>query len=197
MPETAGRSPTGFAVHPLTSDRWADLEKLFGPRGAVGGCWCMWFRLPRSQFAQDAGDANRASFRELVAGGTVPGLLAYAGGEAVGWCAVEPREAYPALARSRVLAPVDAAAVWSITCFFVTRTARRHGVMAVLLRAAVAHAARQGATVVEGYPVEPRDGRIPDAFAYTGLAAAFRAAGFVEVARRGATRPIMRYAIED
>jgi GNAT superfamily N-acetyltransferase len=155
----------------------------------------MWFRLSRAQFTQAQGEPNRASLRELVAGGTEPGLLAYAGGRPVGWCAVEPRAAYPALARSRILAPVDTTPVWSITCFFVARTARRGGVMAALLRAAVEHAAGHGATMVEAYPVEPRSGRMPDAFAYTGLASAFRDAGFFEVARRGATRPIMRYAI--
>ena len=30
--------------HPLTIERWGDFEKLFGPRGAYGGCWCMWWR---------------------------------------------------------------------------------------------------------------------------------------------------------
>ncbi len=36
---------------------------------------------------------------------------------------------------------------------------------------------------------------IPDAFAWTGTAAAFRRAGFVEVLRRSATRPIMRFVV--
>ncbi len=29
---------TEYAVHPVTPDRWPDLERLFGPRGACGGC---------------------------------------------------------------------------------------------------------------------------------------------------------------
>ena len=35
-------------VYPLTPERWADLEELFGENGACGGCWCMWWRLKRS-----------------------------------------------------------------------------------------------------------------------------------------------------
>ncbi|HKQ62266.1 MAG TPA: GNAT family N-acetyltransferase, partial [Candidatus Polarisedimenticolaceae bacterium] len=90
-----------------------------------------------------------------------------------------------------VLKPVDAAPVWSVSCLFVARAHRRRGISVGLLRAARRHAARHGALLVEGYPVDPR-GRAPDAFVWTGLASAFRQAGFTEVARRSPTRPIMR-----
>ena len=50
--------------------------------------------------------------------------------------------------------------------------------------------------IVEGYPVDPKQGKMPDAFAWTGLASSFKAAGFVEVARRSPTRPIMRYRLD-
>ncbi|TAN52584.1 MAG: GNAT family N-acetyltransferase, partial [Betaproteobacteria bacterium] len=101
--------------HPLTPQRWDDVQALFGPRGACGGCWCMWWKLPRAQFARQKGDGNRRAFRRIVKAGTVPGILAYADGQPIGWCAVEPRAAYPALARSRVLAPLDDRPVWSVT----------------------------------------------------------------------------------
>jgi len=64
------------------------------------------------------------------------------------------------------------------------------------LRAAMEYVQKQGGKIVEGYPVDPKKSRIPDAFAYTGLASAFRKAGFVEVVRRSETRPIMRYTIK-
>jgi len=179
-------------IHPLTPERWSDLVALFGERGACGGCWCMWWRLPRSEFDARKGASNRAAFRRIVAGGREPGLLAYRGGRPVGWCAVEPRDRYPALARSRVLAPVDDRPVWSITCLFIERSHRRRGVSVALLRAAVEHAMARGASVVEGYPVVPKTGRMPDAFAWTGTLAAFERAGFREVARRSPTRPIVR-----
>ena len=127
--------------------------------------------------------------------GNVPGILAYADGQPVGWCAIGPSEAYPRLANSRTLKPVDARAVWSITCFFVARPFRRRGLTVELLKAAVEFARRGGARIVEGYPVEPHEEQ-SDAFVYTGLASAFRKAGFKEVLRRSPTRPIVRRIIK-
>jgi len=179
----------------LTASRWPDLERLFGPRGACGGCWCMYWRLSGSGFQNKKGSANRRSFKRIVESGARPGVLAYCGAEPVGWCAVEPRESYPRLARSRILEPVDDRPVWSVTCLFVKRGFRTRGISVGLLKTAVEQARSRGARIVEGYPVEPRSGTMPDAFAWTGLASAFLKAGFEEVARRSPTRPIMRRVV--
>jgi len=180
---------------PVTRERWADLEALFGERGACGGCWCMLWRLTRSQFEKQKGDGNRRAMKRIVEAGEEPGLIAYAGDEPVGWCALAPRAAYPALERSRVLSPVDEQPVWSISCMFVARPHRRRGVSVALVRAAAEYARRRGARILEAYPVEPRQERAPDAFVWTGLASAFRRAGFRDVARRSPTRPIVRLAL--
>jgi GNAT superfamily N-acetyltransferase len=177
---------------PLTAETWVDFERLFGAAGACGGCRCILFRLSHQEFEQRKGEDNRLAMRALAESPHPPGVLAYAGGVPIGWCAVAPREAYPRLGRSRILKPVDAQPVWSIVCFFVARGWRGKGVSVQLIRAAVRHAAAAGATAVEGYPIEPRKDRTPDVFAHTGLASAFRAAGFTEVARRSETRPVMR-----
>jgi len=113
----------------------------------------------------------------------------------VAWCALAPRDRYPRFERSRVLKPVDQEPVWSITCFFVAKPFRGKGIIGRLLGAAVAYAKKQGVRILEGYPIEPSKGRLPDPFVYTGLASTFRKAGFVEVLRRSETRPIMRYII--
>ena len=34
----------------LTIDSWNDFERLFGERGACGGCWCMYWRLRNKDF---------------------------------------------------------------------------------------------------------------------------------------------------
>ncbi|MBM4117215.1 GNAT family N-acetyltransferase, partial [bacterium] len=94
-------------VLPLTPERWADFETLFGPRGACGGCWCMWWRLKRSDWERGQGAGNKQAMRRLVAAGAVPGLIAYAGDEPVGWVSVGPREHFGVLGRSPVLKPVD------------------------------------------------------------------------------------------
>jgi GNAT superfamily N-acetyltransferase len=185
------KTRTAWTFHRLTPERWDDLEALFGERGACGGCWCMVWRRSRSRFEAQKGEGNKGAFRRLVKSGGMPGVLAYVGGQPVGWCAVAPREDYPALARSRVLKPVDDAPVWSITCLFIAKPHRRQGLSAALLEAAAQFARSRGAKLVEGYPVEP-SGALPDPFVWTGLASAFRSAGFTEVARRSPTRPIMR-----
>jgi len=181
-----------LTVSPLTPDTWQDLLQLFGEKGACGGCWCMWWRLPNARFERQKGDTNRQALRCLVDAGTVPGLLAYAGTRPVGWCSLAPRTEFSRLDRSRILKPVDATPVWSVVCFFVAKDYRRQGVSLQLLAAAKRWARDQGAAMLEGYPVEPTKDRVPALFVFTGLAAAFASAGFEECARRSPTRPIMR-----
>jgi GNAT superfamily N-acetyltransferase len=192
---TTRKPKVRFEMLPLTAARWRELEALFGPRGACGGCWCMWWRLPRAQWRRPKGQGNRKAFRRIVEAGAVSGVLAYTEGRPVGWCAIAPRSEYPALARSRVLKPVDDQPVWSVTCFFVARPWRRRGVSTALLDAAVDFARTNGARIVEGYPVDAARDQ-PDPFVFTGLPAAFRRAGFKEVLRRSPRRPIMRRLIQ-
>ena len=81
-----------LAIHPLTPGRWPDLVDLFGPeRGANSGCWCMWPRIPRSEWDALGKDGRKRRFAATVKKGPPPGLLAYEGGEAIGWVAVGPR----------------------------------------------------------------------------------------------------------
>lgn len=188
-------SAVAYTFQPLTPERWDDLATLFGPRGAVGGCWCMTMRLTRSEFQEQKGEGNREAFRAIVEAGPPPGVLAYDDDVPAGWCAVGPRADYSSLSRSRVLAPVDDNPVWSITCFFIAKEYRHRGLSVQLLRAAVDFAAAQGATIIEGYPIEPNRPNYPPAFAHTGIASIFLAADFVEVARRSETRPIMRLTV--
>ena len=186
-----------LTFHPLTPDRWVDLEQLFGPRGACGGCWCMWWRQTQAEYERNKGEPNRRAMKRIVDSGRVPGILAYDRGRPVGWCSVGPRESYPRLERSRILKKIDDRPVWSVVCFYVARSHRRRGLAIELLRAAVRYAAEHGGRIVEGYPVEPRKESAPDVFLYHGLASQFRQVGFREAARRSQTRPIMRYRIQE
>jgi GNAT superfamily N-acetyltransferase len=170
--------PDALKLRAATPSRWADVERLFGPRGACAGCWCMVWRLSRKDWVAGKGAKNRRALRKIVTSGSKPGVLAYHGKEPI----------------ARVLAPVDDRPVWSISCLFVSRPYRRRGVSVRLLRAAVELAAKQGARIVEGYPTLPFATESPDAFLWTGTASAFLEAGFEEVARRSVTRPIMRCA---
>lgn len=195
-PPTPVLDTASLRFQPATPARWADVEALFGDRGACAGCWCMFWRLRRKDWEAGKGAGNKRRFRALIEGGAKPGILAYTGREPIGWCALAPREEYDYLTRSRTLKPLDEQSVWSVSCFFVLRPYRRQGVATRLLEAAVAHAAKRGARVVEGYPTEAGSDAAPDAFLWQGTPDVFRNAGFHEAARPSRTRYIMRRATE-
>lgn len=183
-------------IYPLTADRWSDFESLFGPRGACGGCWCMYWKLYDNDFRSNRGDGNQNLQKAIVAAGISPGLIAYFNEIPVGWIAIEPRSNYLRLERSRILKPVDDEDVWSISCFYVDRKYRLKGITNSLITESVKFAAEKGAKIVEGYPTDTLSEKLPAPFVYTGLASGFFKAGFKEVARRSAKRPIMRFYIQ-
>jgi GNAT superfamily N-acetyltransferase len=178
--------------HPLTPDRWDDLEALFGPRGGYSGCWCMWWRCSRREFERNGNQGNRLAFRNIVMEGDPPGILAYAGGNPVGWCSVAPRDSYPSLLRSRTLRAVDDRPTWSIVCFFVAREWRGRGVSRALAKAAVDHVRERGGRMLEAYPTDPRGRRLAPVSSYMGTPDMFRCAGFRECARPSKARVVMR-----
>jgi GNAT superfamily N-acetyltransferase len=179
-----------FTIRPLTSGEWPALEDLFGPAGASNGCWCMYWRLgPRYRDRPRA--ENKRDRRRLAASDRSPGLLAFDGGAAVGWCELAPRADLTWLARARFLQPVDDLPVWSVPCFFVRRMHRGRGVMGALIDAAVLVAAGSGAAALEAYPVDTTaPGHTGNLF--PGIASVFAEHGFEIVARRKPDRPIMR-----
>ncbi len=179
--------------HPLTPAHWPDIESLFGAHGAYGGCWCMWWRESRAEFDRNHGDGNRRAFKAIVDAGVPTGILAYDGATPAAWCSIAPRETYPSLERSRVLARVDDRPVWSLVCFYMAKAYRGRGLTAQVIQAAVDHAQANGARIVEAYPSEPKEGaRLAPVSSYMGLAPAFRRLGFVEAARRSERHPVMR-----
>ncbi len=188
-------SPPDVAIHPLTPERREDFETFMGPKGGVGGCWCMLWRQSKADQDRGAGEANRLAMQGLIGRGPPPGLLAYLADRPIGWVSVAPRRSFVRLANSRVLQPVDDAEVWSVSCLLIARGHRGRGVATGLLTAACDFARAQGARLLEGYPIAPKQARYPAAYAWTGFAEQFLRAGFREVARRSETRPIMRKAL--
>ena len=180
---------------PVTTSEWPDMQRLFGPNGANSGCWCMWWRIKRSEFDRNHGEPNRQAMEAIIRSGEVPGLLAYLDSEPVGWCSVAPREAFLVLDRSAVLKRVDDQPVWSIVCFYINRRYRRSGLEGLLIEAALEYAQSQGAGIVEAYPVDPGKSRFDSGSAFTGTIGTFRRLGFQEVARRSNRRAILRYSV--
>lgn len=181
-------------ILPLTPERWSDFETLFNSNAVCKGCWCMWWRVRNKEFGALGADGLKDAMRTLVHRGVEAGLLAYIDGIPAGWVTVAPRADYVRLSTSKLLAPVDDQPVWSIPCFFIHHDFRHQGLMTKLTNAAVDYAKAHGATIVEAYPYEP-DKKTGPADIYTGVVSSFESAGFKEVARRKATRPIMRKTI--
>jgi GNAT superfamily N-acetyltransferase len=183
----------GIEHLPLTKNNWHDFEKLLGPKGGCGGCWCMTWRFRKAEYEKRKGEENKKAIRNLVENAEPIGVLTYVKNEPAAWCAIAPREKYPRLEKSRVLKRIDNIPVWSVSCFFVAKPFRRKGLSVQILKAALKYAGEHGATVVEGYPVLYHGEKIPDVFAWTGFLQTFQKAGFKEMKRFSMSRPIMRY----
>ncbi len=156
----------------------------------------MWWRLPRAEFNQKHYAGNKRAIKKIITSGQEPGILAFADGEPIGWCAIAPREAYPTLNASQILQPIDDRPVWSVTCFYIARNYRKQGVTGQLLEAAIQFAKKRGAQIVEGYPIDTGGEKKSPLSIFTGLYSTFERAGLVEVARRSPARPIMRYFLK-
>jgi GNAT superfamily N-acetyltransferase len=176
----------------LTSETWPLAEALFSSSKTVEWCFCTWFMQTNAEMKTND---NRAVLRERL--GSPIGLLAVDSGEAVGWVAVAPRASYSRLGRSKITAAVseDISGVWSVTCFYVRRDARRQGVTSLLLDAAVSVAAGAGAKAVEGYPIDTDGRSLPAGELYHGRLAMFLDAGFELVERRGTRRALVSRAL--
>lgn len=185
-----------ITVAPLTPERWPDLEAIFNAKGCsvARSCWCMAYRLSGARHpppGMTRAQANRARLKALVDDGHPPGLIGYRAKIPVGWVSVGRREEYARLERSPVMKPVDEQPVWSIVCFVVPSEHRGQGVAQALLEGAVAYAKKQGATLVEAYPVD-HPARSRDDLMWFGAKSMYDRAGFEEVARRKMHRPIVR-----
>ena len=176
-------------IQPATPDLLPALEDLFTDRATRVGCWCMYWRIGNA-YRQRPSEANRRDFRAIVKAGPPPGLLAFDGELAVGWCQLTPRADLPWLDRTWRLRRVDEAPVWSLSCFYIRKGYRRRGITAALIKAAIQAARRAGAPALEAYPL---DGELSPSATGTGYLAPFLRAGFAVVARRSPEKPIVRY----
>ena len=180
----------GITVVSVTDAPWDDVRTVFGEKGDPAACWCQFFKVPNAGWDSGSRDRFKGMLQKQVqANDPAPGMIAYAAGEPVGWCAIEPRPNYDRLGRSKVVIKgseqkAEDASVWAVTCFVVRVGFRRQGVAAALLRGAVDQARSHGARLIEGYPVdaEKRSGA-SSADLYHGTLSMFMAAGFEVVSR--------------
>jgi len=101
-----------LSFEPLTRANWDKFVDLFGEKGACGNCWCMYYRLKKSDFDEGKlNEGNKMAMKELVWAGRPAGIMAFYQGQAVAWCAFAPREDFIKLEKSRVHKRIDETAV--------------------------------------------------------------------------------------
>ena len=183
-----------LTVEPLSKKNWGKFIELFGVKGACGNCWCMYYRLSKSDFQEGKIDeGNKNAMKELVWNNQPAGLMALYEGRAIAWCAFAPREDFSKLGRSRVHKRIDDKPVWSIPCFFIHKDFRRQGVSVQLLKGVIQYAKENRIKIIEAYPTIPTKDILPDTFAWIGLYKSFERAGFEIVDRTSKNRPMVRY----
>ena len=184
-------------THPVGPQGMGDLAVLFETYRNTRHCWCMAFCTTRRQFA--AGwmtGGNRRRFETAATSGEEPmGVLAYALGEPIGWCACGPRSRYvDAGGRRRKLlrdrSPEEDEVVWLLPCLFVGPDYRGRGFTHTLARAAVELARTHGAVAIEGWPLSGSERQSDDAF--VGRQPMFEELGFRFVSSPEPQRAIVR-----
>ena len=202
MTDTA--APT-LRIVPANQASWEDIQAVYGTRGPAAYCQCQRFKLaPKEAFKSFPAEERAFRLREQTNAGhpeadSTSGLVAYLDGEPVGWCAVEPRTAYPGLLRVFRVPWQDRnedrtdATVWAVTCFFIRTAFRHRGISYALARAAVDFARERGARAIEGYPMITQPGQeITWDEMLVGNRSIFAAAGFTEVSHPTPRRVVMR-----
>ena len=173
----------GIEVRPATT--FEDVKTMVGPkRPDANVCWCLSYRIPSKQNQALRGTERGDLVKQLVAQSPPPGVLAYDGGEVVGWAAVHPR-ADTSFAGNRKIPHVDDAEVWSVWCIRVRPGYRGKGISHHLLAGAVDMARSFRAPAVEGYPVDNGGRKVDLTMAYVGTRKLFEDAGFTKVADTG------------
>lgn len=173
---------------PVAAATWPDFEALFEATGGPKYCWCMLWRVTQQERRATGGAARKPLLRRRIEAGVPVGLLAYEAREPVAWVSVAPRASFHRLGGPQAK---PGEIVWSLTCMFVPRPRRGQGLTRELVAAAVAHARKEGATVLEAYPVAPDS----PSYRFMGRVGAFEAAGFGFVGMAGSRRHVMRLAL--
>ncbi|MEV7646962.1 GNAT family N-acetyltransferase [Arthrobacter sp. NPDC089319] len=174
-----------MAVEIRAADVFEDVKAMVGPRRADATvCWCLSYRLPAKDNVALRGPERGDVVQRLCREDPPPGVLAYDGGEVVGWAAVHPR-ADTSFATSRKIPRVDDLDVWSVWCIRVRPGHRGKGISHHLLAGAVEFARGYGAPAIEGYPVDNRGGKVDLTMAYVGTRRLFEQAGFSKAANTG------------
>lgn len=201
----ATTDPGPTTITELSAETWHLFEALVERHnGIFGGCWCVWFH-PDCEERERGYEGNRAWKRRLVEDGVAHAALVVREGEegeeAVAWAEFGSPDELPNLHhRKQYLADLEAEGEsepdYRVTCIFVDRRFRRHGLVSVALDGALDLIAHAGGGVVEGYPHLPREKKVSSSFLYNGTQAVYERAGFTFVRSKGKFNTVMRRTVK-
>jgi len=177
---------TAIDIRPLTPQALPDFldffeQRAFSDNPKWRSCYC---HFPHADHAtvvwKDRGAAeNRAATCERIAAETMTGWLAYADGQAIGWCNAGPRRFIAGLFDTPE--PL-AERIGAIACFVIAPAFRGRRIATALLAAACEGLRERGFEWAEAYPRAEATGA---AESHHGPLAMYRAAGF-EIVKREA-----------
>lgn len=185
-----------YTVEPLSSETWDAFAQLVERHNGVwGGCWCLAYHPKTPDMGQSVA-GNREAKQRLVGVGEAHAALVFDGDRAVGWCQYGSPSELPRISHRREydsweVDPAD----YRITCFFVDRDYRRHGVSETALQGALDLIAVSGGGVVEAFPYETHGEKVTSSFLYNGTRSMFEQAGFEYDRHKGKNHCLMRITI--
>jgi GNAT superfamily N-acetyltransferase len=185
----AADEPVQLTFKPVTRATRDDFIAVFAGPGGPKYCWCMLWRASKDELKQNNSAARKTQILGRIDRRVPIGLVGYRDGEPVAWVSIAPKPTFP----GNLGGPQSDAAdkVWSLTCMYMRRAIRGQGVGHQLIDAAVRHARKRGARVVEAYPVDPTS----PSYRHMGFVPAFTAAGFTNAGRAGTRRHVVRLTL--
>ena len=184
---------SNYHIAPVDAARWNDFFRLLKP---CWGCWCMYYRTTAAEFKATDGNGRCEAMKKLIESGTSTGLIAYSDNNPIGWISLGPKTDFARLKTSRTAKTPAVPGLWSIVCFYIHPDYRHRGIEKTLIESGIDFAKKNGALVLEAYPVSFEEaGGNPDMW-YQGAVSSFTRCGFSVIERKTPKRVVVRLRLE-
>ncbi len=191
---TETSSDTTFEVRPLSSESWPAFDALVQRHnGIFGGCWCTWFH-PDDPDRSPGAEGSRQMKKQYVERRLARAALVMDGEEAIAWAEFgRPVELPNIHHRKQYDAEKDADPDYRITCVFVDKRYRRHGITETAITGALDLIAQDGGGVVEAYPhdLTHQTKKVSSSFLYNGTRRLYERLGFTYLRPKGLKNCVM------
>lgn len=170
----------GYQIKPLDPKTWGAFAGLAERHNGVwGGCWCTFFHCyPDPPERKTLG--HREFKRQLVERGVAHAALVFDGDEAIAWAEYGTVAELPNIHhRKQWERETEQTPDFRITCLFVDRRYRRHGMASTAVQGALTLIAAAGGGLVEAYPHDvPPGKKTSSSFLYNATRTMYDRLGF-------------------